>query len=195
MSWHRQRRAALLQPIETERFLLRPVGRWRGLLLERATEDDPEIRQQLFHTLQRRSWRQCYRHGRLPNGRSRFTHEILVKATGQSIGQHKIQLVPHRSAALMVAIMDRAWWGKGVPLEARMAIMAHFVRHAGIERFTGFVEARNFASIANYRKLGFRHAGIMHNYGFDETAKRPVDYLYFELLKRDFPAYLQEARA
>ena len=100
--------------------------------------------------------------------------------------------MPYKSAGAAVFILDREWWGKNVTLETRKAILAHFVCHAGVERFTGHVEARNFASILNYRKLGFKHAGTQHRMAYDEMRQAPVDYLEFELLKEDFPPYLSE---
>jgi len=195
MTGHRRRNPELSRAIETERLLLKPIGKIRALRYELAINNDTELRAQLTHRIKRKTWLQCYRKGQMPNGRSRFTHEIVVKENGRAVGIHKIQLMHYRSAVLAVVILDRNWWGKAVPLEARKAILSYFARHAGVERFTGYVEARNFASILNYQKLGFKHSGTMHRANFDETGDRLVDYLYFELLKDDFPSYFAELEA
>lgn len=195
MKWHRRRIAALNNPVETERFVLRPANRWRALQLYKQMNDDPEILLQLTHGQDKAGWWRLLRKYKLPNGRSRFMHEIIPSQGGECIGYHEIFLVPYRSATLGVVIFDRDWWGKGVPLEARKAIMSHFVRHASVERFTGSVEARNFASVLNYKKLGFHHNGTQHRCSFNTKTKVPVDYFNFELLKEDFPPYLPGAEA
>ncbi|WP_419909218.1 GNAT family N-acetyltransferase [Hoeflea sp.] len=195
MKWHRRRIAALNNPIETDRFTLQPANKWRALSLYKRMNDDPEILLQLSHTENKSSWWRLMRKYKLPNGRSRFMHEIIPSDGGESIGYHEIFLIRYRSATLGVVILDRNWWGKGAPVEVRKAVMAHFVRHAGVERFTGSVEARNFASLLNYRKLGFNHNGTQHRCNYNTKNKVPVDYLQFELLKEDFPSYLPGAEA
>ncbi|MDA4846205.1 GNAT family N-acetyltransferase [Hoeflea poritis] len=195
MKWHRRRIAALEKTIETERFVVRPAGRLRALQLFKKMNEDAEILLQLSHSDKKAGWWRLIRKYRLPNGRSRFMYEIIPTGSDECIGYHEIYLVPYRSATLGVVILDRDWWGKGVPLEVRKAIMAQFVRHAGVERFTGSVEARNFASVLNYRKLGFNHSGTMHRCNFNTKTNVPVDYLNFELLKENFPPYLPGAEA
>ncbi|WP_136659958.1 GNAT family protein [Nitratireductor sp. XY-223] len=190
MKWHRRKIAALGETIVTERFLLRPATRWRALNLYRRMNDDPEILLQLSHSERKSGWWRLIRKYKLPNGRSRFMHEIVPSGSTACIGYHEIFLIPYLSATLGVVILDRDWWGKGVPVEVRSAIMSHFVRHAGVERFTGSVEARNFASVLNYKKLGFNHSGTQHRCNFNTKSQAPVDYLQFELLKEDFPPYL-----
>lgn len=192
MKWHRRRIPQLMETITTERFLLKPAGKVRSVLLHMRMNNDPEILAQITHGTKRLSFLQWYRRSSASNGRSRFTHEIVTRDSANTIGLHTIHLRPYKSAAIAVFILDRDWWGKNAPLEARQAILGHFVRHAGVERFTGNVEARNFASIANYRKLSFKHAGTQHRRTYDEMRQAPVDYLEFELLKEDFPPYLLE---
>lgn len=193
MKWHRRRIAELESTVETDRFDLRPASKWRALQLYKRMNDDPEILLQLSHSEDKAGWWRLLRKYKLPNGRSRFMHEICPSGRNECIGYHEIFLAPYRSAALGVVILDRDWWGKGVPVEVRKAIMSHFVRHAGVERFTGSVEARNFASVLNYKKLGFNHSGTMHRCNFNTKSNVPVDYLQFELLKEDFPPYLPGA--
>jgi RimJ/RimL family protein N-acetyltransferase len=190
MKWHRRRIPKLMETITTERFSLKPVGRFRSVLLHMRMNDDPEILAQITHRAKGLSFLQWCRRADATNGRSRFTHEIITRDEGKTIGFHTLRLRPYKSAAIAVFILDRDWWGKNVPLEARQAILAHFVCHAGVERIAGLVEARNFASIANYRKLGFKHVGTQHRMAYDEMRQAPVDYLEFELLKEDFPPYL-----
>ncbi len=192
MKWHRRRIPQLMETITTERFLLKPVGRLRSVLLHMRMNNDPEILAQITHRVKGLTFLQWYRRATATNGRSRFTHEIITRDGAKTVGFHTICLRPYKSAVIAVFILDRDWWGRNAPLEARQGILGHFVRHAGVERITGTVEARNFASIANYRKLGFKHVGIQHRMAYDEMRQATVDYLEFELLKEDYPPYLAE---
>ncbi len=190
MRWHRRRITKLNETLVTERLLLKPAGKFRSIHLQQKMMEDLEILREMTHGSQRTGWLNMVLKRKLPNGRSRFMHEIMVADSGDSIGYHEIRLFPYKSANLSVVILDRSWWGKTVPLEARKVIMAHFARHAGIERFYSVVRSRNFASIFNYKKLGFKHSGTMHRCAFDTVIKEPIDYLEFEMLKEDFPAYM-----
>ncbi|MCY6382620.1 GNAT family N-acetyltransferase [Hoeflea prorocentri] len=193
MKWHRRRIKVLDETLETERFTLQSTDKWQALKLYKRMNDDAEILLQLSHSDKKAGWLRILRKYKLPNQRSRFIHAIVPKGTAQSIGYHEIYLASYKSASMGVVILDRDWWGKAAPLEVRKAVMGHFVKHAGVERFTGSVEARNFASLLNYRKLGFNHTGTMHRCSFDSVRNTTVDYLQFELLKDDFPSYLPEA--
>lgn len=193
----RQRKSVpeLSETIHTERFLLKPVGKIRSVQLFTKMQEDAEILRQLTHSDRRANWWKLFRTRKLPNHRSRFVHEIVDSENGGCIGYHEVRLYPYKSASLGVVILDRDWWGQAVPVEVRLAIMAQFARHAGVERFVGNVASRNFASILNYKKLGFKHSGTTHRSNFDTIAQQPVDYFSFELLKEDFPAHWHETKA
>lgn len=179
----------LFDRLETERFVLAPVGIIGAIRLYLRSNDDEEILRQLTHNNKPLSWNQWRRRAKLPNRRSRFVYDIIDKETGKSIGYHKLQNVKLKSAELSVVIYDRNWWGKTVPIEVRKRLIPHFSKHADIGRFYGYVEARNFASISNYQRLGFKHCGTFHRTKYDAIGEKFVDYLYFELLKEDFPDY------
>ena len=195
MKWHRRRISALNETIHTERFTLIPVRKPRAVKLFRKMNQDRELLFLLTHCDDKSSLWQIIRKYSLPNGRSRFMHEILETESGNSIGYHETRLAHYHTANLGVVIFDRDWWGKAVPIEVRKAVLRHFARHAAVERFCGNVESRNFASILNYKRLGFRHIGTLHRCEFDDRNKVPLDYLQFELLKEDFPPYFHGDRA
>ncbi len=68
---------------------------------------------------------------------------------------------PYKTAYLTIVIQDRAWWGKGAVLEIRQKVFDHVIEHCDVEKSSGFVNSRNFPSIFNYKKLGFKHVGTM----------------------------------
>jgi RimJ/RimL family protein N-acetyltransferase len=59
---------------------------------------------------------------------------------------HVVKMFEYRSASMTVAIHDRAWWGKGVVVKARVRVINHFFRNTEIERFNASVNGRSAAS-------------------------------------------------
>ena len=47
---------------------------------------------------------------------------------------------------------------------------------------------RNFASIFNYRKLGFAHVGTFHQCSWSVADSAPADLLLFEMMEADWRA-------
>lgn len=179
---------ALLRPLATERFLLEPLGRWRSFQESRLWLEDPEILRNYTGSAERPSLRRWWRKGPRANGRTRFVHAIRPHG-GPIVGLHLMDLKPWRSADLAVVIHDRAWWGQDVVREARGALIAHALEHGAAERFSGYVNARNFASIFNYRRLGFRHAGTLRRMRADPIGGEVHDLLIFELLREDWKGW------
>ncbi len=64
----------------------------------------------------------------------------------------------------------------------------HFLMYAPVDRFCGYVNARNFASIFNYRKLGFTHVGTLHRVTSDPVSGDVHDTLIFEMFRKEWEA-------
>ena len=110
----------MLQPLETERFILRPLGRIEAFRIGRSNwNHDPEIMRNLIHSAKPLDpWRWLKKMVWV-NGRSKFSHAIVPKDGGKPIGIHGMTLQKYRSATLVVAVHDREWWGKKVVAEVR----------------------------------------------------------------------------
>ena len=94
--------------------------------------------------------------------KSRMCHGIWPKDAAEPIGLHIVSYDPKtENANIGVFVADRAWWGKGVVLEVRPAILDDCFGRLGLRRVTGWVNARNFASIYNYQRLGFRREAAL----------------------------------
>jgi RimJ/RimL family protein N-acetyltransferase len=120
------------------------------------------------------------------NGRSKFSHAIIPKGGGKPIGIHGMTLQKHRSATMVVAVHDREWWGKKAVAEVRSAVIDHAFEKGVVDRFCCTVNARNAASVFNYKKLGFRHVGTLHEAQCDPVSGELFDMLIFELLRVDW---------
>jgi RimJ/RimL family protein N-acetyltransferase len=180
------RRPDLDHPLETERFRLQPLGRWAAFRLSYPWTRDPELMRSFTQNSGRRSARRWYREMSRPNGRNRFSFGIVPKETGEFIGMHTVLLDGYRSAILSVMIHDRAWWGRQVVHEVRGQLIEHFIAHGPVERFWSFVEARNMASVFNYRTLGFTHVGTLRRLKRDPVTGEVFDFLIFELMSADW---------
>lgn len=174
--------------LETERFHLRSLGTLEALRLTNSWRHDPEILHNFFRSSKPHSLFKWIRRGPIPNNTRRFTYAIVPRDGGQPIGAHAIKLFAYRSAGLTVALHDRDWWGKGVVLEVRARLMNHFFRHADIDRFVGSVNARNAASVFNYRRLGFDHVGTWHRHYRDPVTGEVIDILNFEMFRDKWEA-------
>lgn len=184
----RMRRCSELDcDLETERFLLRRSGRLATFLLTRRWRRDPELLEGLFLSPRPHSLLAWWFRGPRPNGRTRFAHAIVVKASGEVIGLHVVVLEPHGSAHSHVAVHHRAWWGKGVVVEVRARVLSHFFAH-GIERFGAIIDTRNASSIFNYRRLGYRATGNTVTNDRDPLTGRSRPAVALELRREDWDA-------
>lgn len=172
--------------LETERFYLQRCGRLRAFLLTRSWRRDPALLEGLFLSPRSHSLLQWWFRGPRPNGRTRFGHAIVGKASGAVIGLHMVERPGDGSVAYChVAIHDRAWWGQGVVVEIRARLLSHFFAH-GTERFVATIDARNAPSIFNYRQLGFRAMGNTSTYDRDPLTGQPRPAVQLELRREDW---------
>lgn len=171
----------LRKPILTERFELRPINRWRMAQLTWKIHQDDELRHMLTHRQKPSSFLKILLKTRRSKIPKRLYHEIIDRQTRAVIGQHYIGIIPHNTATMMIAIIDKNWWGKGAVLEIRKSLIPIFHSKTDVTQFCSDVYSRNFPSILNYGKLKFENTGVRYSAAFDEVAQEPVDYLSFSL--------------
>jgi RimJ/RimL family protein N-acetyltransferase len=144
----------LAQTIETERFVLRPMGKLEALIVTWSWQNDPEILAGIYRRRKSRGLIHWLGHRPNPNNRTRFAFAIVPKGQRRIIGVHMLKRRGADTVNCTIGLHDRAWWGKNVVLEVRAALINHAFRN-GIDRVTGRSAARNAASVFNYRRLGF----------------------------------------
>lgn len=173
-------------PLETERFVLEPMGYFQTLRVTNCWRRDPEILTAFYQSPKPRSLRKWMRSGLLPNNQTRFAFAIIPKGTDQPIGVEIVWLSGYRSASNMIALHKHKWRGKGVVFEIRAKIINHIFRSGDVDRFFSTVEGRNAASIFNYKRLGFNHVGTWHRHCRNPITGDVSDLVCFELLKENW---------
>ncbi|NKB28994.1 MAG: GNAT family N-acetyltransferase [Rhodobacteraceae bacterium] len=185
MSWiNKPRDLHFDQALQTDRFELRPLSLWQAWRLGANNWlDDPELASAITAAPLRGSQWRLFRRMAKPNGRTRFTYGIFPHGSDHAIGVESVQLRNYRTAHLAVLIHNRDWWGKGVVVEVRGRVIPHLFESDRVGRIQGQVEGRNFASIFNYRKLGFDHVGTFHQCIWSTAEGAPADHLLFEMME------------
>ena len=173
----------LAQRLETEHFILEPLGVMSAIRLMLPWRHDPEILMGVLTSPVPLTALQWIRRAPIPNNVDRFAFAIVPKSTGVPVGMHAVRLLAERRARNTVAIANRDWWGAGVVLEVRARLMTHFFTHAEIDRFIGSCQARNSASVFNYRRLGYDHVGTRLAARRNPVTGTPIDVLDFEMTK------------
>lgn len=173
----------LAQRLETERYILEPLGIASAIRLMLPWRSDPEILMGVLHAPAPMSALEWIRRAPVPNNVDRFAFAIVPKSIGVPIGMHAVRMLAERRARNTVAIANRDWWGAGVVLEVRARLMTHFFTHSDVERFVGSCNARNSASVFNYRRLGYDHVGTRLCAQRNPLTGAPIDVLDFEMEK------------
>lgn len=174
---------ALDRRIETERFVLEPLRVLAAWQLTSRWRRDPDLLAGLFQDSTPKGRLAWLFGGAIPLDSGRHAFAIVPRGSTTPIGGHITKLLGYRSAINTVALHDRDWWGRGVVVEVRAALINHFFANSPVERFFGIVEARNAASIFNYRRLGFDHVGTWHRSRQDEATGEVFDLVNFEIFR------------
>ncbi len=172
----------LARTLETERFILKPMGNLETFRMTDSWRSDPAILEGVMYAANQ-SRLEWLRRGPFPDNVTRFTFAIIPKGTDKAIGLHSIKLYAPRSARNMVGLHDRDWWGKDVVVEVRARLMNHFFRHADVDRFCGATVSRNMPSVFNYQRLGYDHVGTQHRDRVNPLTGEVVDLLLFEMFR------------
>ncbi|MEM1376437.1 MAG: hypothetical protein AAGG69_03515 [Pseudomonadota bacterium] len=170
---------ASIREIETDRFRLKPIGRWRLARLKHAYFQMEDVRRTYLAPAHPPSFWSVLKKTKRSKKRQRYYHEIIAKDGDQTIGLHTTQLSKTSFATMEIIVGDLNWRGKDVVPEVRRAIMVPMVLGGHITQVSNQVYARNFGSILNYQKLGFDHVGTLYQAAFDEYRGELADYLIF----------------
>lgn len=177
-----------IQAIEfsTERFVLRPIepiGFARRTL--NWTKDSQAFSDMEWPTDGWTMWR-WWRHLRKSTRKNRMCHGIWPKDASEPIGLHLVVYQPSSGDIIFgVLIADLGWRGKGVVIEVREAVLADCFERLGVHRAAGWANARNFASLYNYQRLGFRREAILREGSVLMDGSR-ADQLGFGMLRSEW---------
>jgi RimJ/RimL family protein N-acetyltransferase len=119
------------------------------------------------------------------NNRDRFIFGIEERNSGTIIGYETAQISRTKVALLSVAIGDHDWWGQGVVLESRSAVLDFLFGETACVRAWGITFVRNFPSVSNYLALGFQHEGTLRRQFLLPDDKRG-DAIVFGILREEW---------
>lgn len=94
----------------------------------------------------------------------------------------------HRTATTNTIIGNRAYWGRGLVLECRGAVIDFIFNELRIDKLSGKPIARNAPSIFNYKAQGFKTEGLLRKEWRYEDGRR-VDVAVFGLFKDEWEAH------
>lgn len=153
-----------------------------------AWAKDPELMENLNTPARTVSRTQLQRYIKTFDNRTKFHLGVFTRRDDVHIGFFTIYVDnKNRSAQTNVVIGDRDYWGKGVVLEARAAIIEFLFEKIGLEKVWGTPYERNFPSIFNYKAQGFTCEGVLRKHVVNVKGKR-VDQYVFGLLREDWRA-------
>jgi RimJ/RimL family protein N-acetyltransferase len=171
--------------LETERFVLKSLTRRELARISYPWTNDPKVMEPLEQRTGGWTLRTWEKQIIKPNNRDKFIFGIEERMSGAIIGYETAQISKTNIAILAVAIGDHDWWGQGVVVESRSAVLDFLFGEMGCVRAWGVAFARNFPSISNYLTLGFQHEGTLRGQFLLPGDKRG-DAMVFGLLREEW---------
>ncbi len=160
-----------------------------------AWAKDPELMENLNTPARIVNRKQLESYIKKFDNRTKFHLGVFDKTNDHHLGFFTVYSdTKNRSAQTNVVIGDRDYWGKGVVLEARGAILDFLFDVLGVQKVWGTPFERNFPSIFNYKAQGFTCEGVLRKHVVSVQGKR-VDQYIFGLLRDEWRARRKKERA
>lgn len=173
--------------VTTDRFLLRSLTatdispQWIAWL------DDPEILEPLNTTPRNHTPESLAKQLKGYDNWNHYHIGIFELKSQHHIGVHEMNLNRnHLLVSMNVMIGDKAWWGKGVVLETRAALLDHFFFKDNLEKAIGKPLARNFPMIFNYKVQGWTLEGILRSHLISNATGERLDQYEFSMLRDEW---------
>lgn len=190
MTW----RPGDLLALTTERFDVRSIEREDMEVGVAEWLADPSIMVGLNLPRRRMSKAQAARWALAHDNERRFCLLVVDRADARAIGFYSVSFDPaHRIAETSVVIGDTASWGQNVVVETRSAILDFLFDTLGAHKAIGRPHGRNFASIYNYKALGFTCEAVLKEQMRAVDGEGRLDQMVFGMLKTDWTARKQAA--
>ncbi len=176
--------------LETERFVVRSVTRDDVGRQYLAWAKDPEVMLTLNLPPRQLTRLQLVRYVERFNNKTAFHLGIFLKEEdGAQIGFYSVYYdAANRLGQTNVVVGERDWWGRGVVMETRAAIIDFLFDVLGAEKVWGLPLARNIPSVFNYKAQGFKCEGILRQHRRAVGGGR-ADQLAFGLLRDEWRAF------
>ncbi|MEQ8603723.1 MAG: GNAT family protein [Marivibrio sp.] len=113
-------------------------------------------------------------------------HLGIFAAGAEHIGNFSVYIDRvHEVAQINVMIGDKKWWGRGVVLECRRAVIDWLFRDEGVYKIFGTPFVNNAAAVFNYKKQGFKLEGVWRAHRKISETER-WDVAQFALFRDDW---------
>lgn len=111
---------------------------------------------------------------------------IFLKNKKKQIGYFSILIDHfHKVAEIRVLIGEKKWWGKGVVLECRKAIIDWLFYDLKLYKIFGSPLVKNIAAVFNYQKQGFKCESILREHRLMNYSDR-CDVAIFSIFRKDW---------
>ncbi len=174
---------------ETERFRLRSLVPADVSETYISWWNDPEIQAGL--NFPARGWdrERAIQHViRFDNAKS-FHLGIFCKDTGRMIGF--FAAFPNQRtkvAKTNIVIGEKDYWGKRVVQEVRGHMLSFLLDEMGMEKVKGEIHGNNYASIFNYKSMGFSSEGVLRSEMPHFGGGKRIDLYIFGMLREQWQA-------
>lgn len=173
--------------LETERFVLRSLTehdvseRYVGWLR------DPEVTRYMDARFKEQTIATVRDYVRRNDNRTRFLLGIFTKAENEHLGNIEASVDPHhKTARTGVMIGERAYWGKGVVLEVREAMIDFLFAELDVVKMWGYCYGDHAAALFNYKAQGFHLEALLKSEAV--SGDHRVDVARFALFRDEWAA-------
>lgn len=113
------------------------------------------------------------------------TWGIEYRASGHVVGAIHLMAIStqHRKAEIGF-LLSRAYWGRGLMVEALLSVLKYAIEDVGLNRVEAFCLVDNFGGKRVLEKAGMRKEGVLREYALQKGAFR--DFAVHSMLRRDY---------
>ena len=174
--------------LQTERFSVCSLGPEDVTGRYQDWTADPEVMTPVNRPAQRRSREELVRYvSGFDNVRS-FHLGIFERETDEFLGIFSVYFDPHNLLAeTNVLIGEKEWWGRGVVVETRAAVLDFLFDQVGALKVLGRPFTRNLSAVATYHAQGFRCEATLRSQVKAVDGSR-LDQYYFAMLRDEWHA-------
>jgi RimJ/RimL family protein N-acetyltransferase len=171
--------------LETQRFILKSLGPSDATETYISWWNDAEIQEGMGSGPRGWEREQAVKHIGNFNNKQSFHLGIFPRGEKLPIGFFAIFLEPGKVARTNILVGNKDYWGKTVPLEVRTRVLDFLFKSLNFEKVYGKIHGRNYASVYNYKALGFTPEGVQRAHVPGPDGKR-LDILLFGLLRDEW---------
>lgn len=174
--------------LQTERFLVKTLSPNDACESLQRWLADPELMANLNQKPEKFFMPQVERFISSYDQAKEYLLGVFTKDGEKLIGYYTVKIRPiDRRAVFTVMIGDRDYWGQGIVLETRAAIMDYLFKNVPVDKVVGSPIARNFPAIFNYKAQGWACEGVFKEHIVDASQpQKRLDVYFFGMLKSDW---------